>query len=45
LQCGAKHDVIFIPPDIEHAIYNRGLAPLTFIVVITPVSDDVSAPA
>ena len=35
-----KHDVVFIPPGVEHAIYNSGLAPLTFIVVTTPVSDD-----
>lgn len=35
-----KHDVIFIPPGIEHALYNTGLVPLTFIVVTTPVSDD-----
>ncbi len=34
------HDVIFIPPGVEHAIYNTGLAPLTFIVVTSPVSDD-----
>jgi mannose-6-phosphate isomerase-like protein (cupin superfamily) len=35
-----EHDVIFIPPGIEHALYNTGLVPLTFIVVTTPVSDD-----
>ena len=35
-----RHDVIFIPPGIEHALYNTGLGPLTFIVVTTPVSDD-----
>jgi len=35
-----KHDVIFIPPGVEHALYNTGLIPLTFIVVTTPVSDD-----
>jgi mannose-6-phosphate isomerase-like protein (cupin superfamily) len=35
-----KHDVIFIPPGVEHALYNTGLVPLTFIVVTTPVSDD-----
>lgn len=34
------HDVIFIPPGIEHALYNTGLVPLTFIVVTTPVSDE-----
>jgi mannose-6-phosphate isomerase-like protein (cupin superfamily) len=35
-----EHDVVFIPPGIEHALYNTGLVPLTFIVVTTPVSDD-----
>ena len=35
-----KHDVIFIPPGIEHALYNTGLVPLTFIVVTAPASDD-----
>jgi quercetin dioxygenase-like cupin family protein len=35
-----KHDVIFIPPGIEHAIHNSGLGDLTFIVVTTPVEDE-----
>ena len=35
-----EHDVIFIPPGVEHAIYNSGLAPLTFIVVTAPVTDE-----
>jgi mannose-6-phosphate isomerase-like protein (cupin superfamily) len=35
-----RHDVIFIPPGVEHALYNTGLEALTFIVVTTPVSDD-----
>lgn len=34
-----KHDVIFIPPGIEHGITNSGLTDLTFIVVTTPVDD------
>ena len=38
-----RHDVIFIPPGIEHAIYNSGLADLVFIVVTSPVSDDEPA--
>jgi len=38
-----RHDVIFIPPGVEHALYNSGLTPLTFIVVTTPVSDDGSS--
>lgn len=31
-----KDDVIFIPPGVEHAIYNTGLTDLRFIVVTTP---------
>jgi mannose-6-phosphate isomerase-like protein (cupin superfamily) len=39
-----EHDVIFIPPGIEHALYNTGLVPLTFIVVTSPVTDDAPIP-
>jgi mannose-6-phosphate isomerase-like protein (cupin superfamily) len=35
-----KHDVIYIPPGVEHAISNTGLTDLTFIVVTTPVNDE-----
>jgi len=35
-----KHDVIYIPPGVEHAICNNGLTDLTFIVATTPVSDE-----
>lgn len=38
-----EHDVVFIPPGVEHALYNTGLAPLTFIVVTAPVSDGAAA--
>lgn len=31
-----KDDVIFIPPGVEHAIYNTGMADLRFIVVTSP---------
>jgi mannose-6-phosphate isomerase-like protein (cupin superfamily) len=31
-----KDDVIFIPPGIEHAIYNTGMVDLRFIVVTSP---------
>jgi mannose-6-phosphate isomerase-like protein (cupin superfamily) len=39
-----KHDVIFIPPGVEHAILNSGLGALTFIVVTTPVTDEEPTP-
>lgn len=32
-------DCIFIPPGVEHAIYNTGLGDLTFFVVTTPPDD------
>ena len=35
-----KHDVIYIPPGVEHAITNNGLTDLTFIVATTPVDDE-----
>jgi len=35
-----KHDVIFIPPGVEHGITNSGLSDLTFIVVTTPIDDE-----
>ena len=35
-----RHDVIFIPPGIRHAIYNTGLTDLVFMVVTSPVSDE-----
>jgi mannose-6-phosphate isomerase-like protein (cupin superfamily) len=31
-----KDDVIFIPPGVEHAIYNTGMVDLRFIVVTSP---------
>jgi mannose-6-phosphate isomerase-like protein (cupin superfamily) len=31
-----RDDVIFIPPGVEHAIYNTGLGVLRFIVVTSP---------
>ena len=34
-----KHDVIFLPPGVEHSIQNTGLGDLTFIVATTPVKD------
>jgi quercetin dioxygenase-like cupin family protein len=35
-----KHDVIYLPPDIEHMISNTGLTDLVFIVATSPVTDD-----
>ena len=35
-----KHDVIFLPPGIEHSIANTGLVDLVFLVVTSPVADD-----
>ena len=35
-----KHDVIYIPPGVEHGICNTGLTDLTFIVDTTPAQDD-----
>ena len=35
-----KHDFIFLPPGVEHAISNSGLVDLVFLVVTSPVTDD-----
>ena len=35
-----KHDVIFLPPGVDHSIANTGLVDLVFLVVTSPVSDD-----
>jgi mannose-6-phosphate isomerase-like protein (cupin superfamily) len=35
-----KHDVIFLPPGIEHSINNTGLVDLVFLVVTSPVADN-----
>ena len=34
-----RHDVVFIPPGVRHAINNTGLTDLVFIVVTAPVRD------
>ena len=36
-----RHDVIFLPPGVWHSIRNTGLGDLTFIVVTTPVKDEM----
>ncbi|MDA8248679.1 MAG: cupin domain-containing protein [Rhodospirillales bacterium] len=35
-----RHDCIFLPPGVEHAIYNTGLTDLVFFVITTPPTDD-----
>jgi quercetin dioxygenase-like cupin family protein len=35
-----RHDVIFLPPGIEHSIANTGLTDLVFLVITSPVSDE-----
>jgi quercetin dioxygenase-like cupin family protein len=35
-----KHDFIFLPPGVEHAINNTGLVDLVFLMITSPVSDD-----
>lgn len=35
-----RHDIIHIPPGIEHAISNSGLVDLVFLVITAPASDD-----
>ncbi len=35
-----RHDVIHLPPGVEHAISNSGLVDLVFLVVTAPASDD-----
>src|SRR3979411_439163 len=38
-----KHDFIFLPPGVEHAISNTGLVDLVFLVITSPVTDDGKA--
>lgn len=40
-----KHDVIFLPPGVEHAISNSGLVDLVFLVVTSPPSDEPAGTA
>jgi mannose-6-phosphate isomerase-like protein (cupin superfamily) len=35
-----RHDVIFLPPGVEHAIYNTGLVDLVFLVISSPPDDE-----
>jgi mannose-6-phosphate isomerase-like protein (cupin superfamily) len=35
-----RHDVIFLPPGVEHAIYNTGLVDLIFLVITSPPDDE-----
>lgn len=34
-----RHDVIYLPPKVEHAIYNTGLTDLVFLVITSPPDD------
>jgi mannose-6-phosphate isomerase-like protein (cupin superfamily) len=34
------HDVMFIPPGVEHAFHNTGLDNLVFLVITSPPTDD-----
>jgi mannose-6-phosphate isomerase-like protein (cupin superfamily) len=38
-----KHDIIYLPPGIDHAISNTGLVDLVFLVVTSPVGDDLTS--
>jgi mannose-6-phosphate isomerase-like protein (cupin superfamily) len=35
-----KHDVIYLPPGIEHTIQNSGLTDLVFLVITSPTHDE-----
>jgi mannose-6-phosphate isomerase-like protein (cupin superfamily) len=35
-----RHDVIFLPPGVPHAISNSGLEDLVFLVITAPVKDE-----
>jgi mannose-6-phosphate isomerase-like protein (cupin superfamily) len=35
-----KHDVVYLPPGVTHAISNTGLVDLVFIVATSPVTDE-----
>lgn len=34
-----KHDIIYLPPGVEHSMTNSGLVDLVFLVVTSPVTD------
>ena len=34
-----RHDVIFVPPGVSHALYNTGLLDLVFLVITSPPDD------
>jgi len=38
-----KHDVIFLPPRIKHSIANSGITDLVFLVITSPVTDELKA--
>jgi len=40
-----KHDFVFVPPGVEHALHNTGLGDLTFLVITSPVDDEATEPS
>ncbi len=34
-----KHDVVFVPPGVSHALHNTGLTDLVFLVITSPPED------
>ncbi|MCL4764886.1 MAG: cupin domain-containing protein [Hyphomicrobiaceae bacterium] len=35
-----RHDVIYLPPGVEHMIQNSGLTDLVFLVITSPTEDE-----
>lgn len=35
-----KHDVVYLPPGVEHTIQNSGLTDLVFLVITSPTTDE-----
>jgi quercetin dioxygenase-like cupin family protein len=38
-----RHDYVFVPPGVRHGFTNNGTVPLVFLVITTPVTDEVPA--
>jgi quercetin dioxygenase-like cupin family protein len=37
-----EHDYVYIPPGVRHSFSNTGLDPLVFLVITTPVHDQIT---